>query len=179
MELINTAIPGCYEIGLNDFEDDRGLFFKTFHVDFFRSKGLETNWKEEYFSNSKKNVIRGMHFQMPPKEHSKLVTCLSGAVLDVVLDLRKNSPMYMKSASFYLDSKNKKRMIYIPKGCAHGFLSLKDNSLLHYKVSTIYDPDKDEGILWDGFGFNWDVNNPIVSKRDHEHLRLNEFKSPF
>jgi dTDP-4-dehydrorhamnose 3,5-epimerase len=179
MEVIYNSIPGCYELEVDDFNDERGGFFKTFHIDLFKKKGLETNWREEYYSTSKKNVIRGMHFQTPPEDHNKLVTCLSGSVIDVIIDLRKDSPMFKKHIVFHLMAKSKNRMLYIPKGCAHGFLSLEDDTLMNYKVSTIYSPDNDKGILWNSFGFEWKTNNPIISNRDKCHPSINEFNSPF
>lgn len=179
MKFIGNSVPGCYEVEIDDFKDERGEFFKTFHIDLFKKKELETNWREEYFSTSKKNVIRGMHFQTPPNDHDKLVTCLSGSVLDVVVDLRKDSPMFKKHIAFQLIAKTKNRMLYIPKGCAHGFLSLKDNTMMHYKVSTVYSPSSDKGILWSSIGLEWNTDKPIISIRDCNHPLLNEFQSPF
>lgn len=179
MEFIGNSIPGCYEVVIDDFHDSRGDFFKTYHIDLFRKKGLETNWREEYFSTSKKNVIRGMHFQTPPADHDKLITCLSGSVIDVIVDLRKKSPMFKKHIALHLKASTKNRMLYIPKGCAHGFLSLENNTLMHYKVSTVYSPENDKGILWNSFGFEWNTSNPIISNRDNCHPSINEFNSPF
>ncbi|MBP2833877.1 dTDP-4-dehydrorhamnose 3,5-epimerase [Aquimarina sp. U1-2] len=179
MELKETLIPGCYKIALDSFEDNRGSFFKTFHSDVFEEKGLCCNWKEEYFSVSNKNVIRGMHFQTPPMDHDKIVTCLTGSVLDVVIDLRKNSPQFKKYATFKLDSNTLDKMLYIPKGCAHGFMSLEDNTLMYYKVSSVYSPENDKGIHWNSIGFEWNVIKPIVSERDKNHPSLKDFQSPF
>lgn len=179
MEIKKTEIPGCYEIMLNSFSDIRGDFTKTFHEGRFKELGLETDWKEEYFSTSKKNVIRGMHFQTPPMDHAKLVTCLSGSVLDVIVDLRKNTPTFKTSASFLLDSSSSKKMIYIPKGCAHGFLGLADESVMFYKVSSVHSSANDQGISWDSIGFDWGEKEFIISERDRKHVALNEYESPF
>lgn len=178
MKINTTQIPGCFEIKIDHFEDSRGEFFKTYHLDRFKELGLDTNWHEEYFSTSKKNVVRGMHFQLPPDDHSKLVTCIRGAVLDVVLDLRKGSPSFKNCISFELNYENKK-MIYIPKGCAHGFLSLQEDSLMFYKVSSVYSPSKDSGIRWDSINFDWPSGNIITSERDQKHPVLEDFNTPF
>ena len=173
-----TTIEGCFEIDIRNLRDDRGSFFKTYNIESFKQSGLETNWQEEYFSLSEKNVLRGMHFQIPPKDHVKLVTCLSGAVLDVIVDLRKNSSTFKKCASFELNEQNKK-MLYIPTGCAHGFLSLYNNTLMFYKVSSVYSPEHDQGILWSSINFNWPCDNPITSERDRKQPNLQEFETPF
>lgn len=179
MNFLKTNISGCYQVSLNNFKDLRGDFFKTFHVDSFEQKKLTTDWKEEYFSTSKKNVIRGMHFQTPPEDHAKLVTCLTGSVIDVIVDLRKDSQTFKKHIAIVLDANSKNKMIYIPKGCAHGFLSLKDDTLMHYKVSSVYSPENDVGILWSSIGYEWNCQNPIISDRDNKHSSLQEFQSPF
>lgn len=179
MKLLPSSIPGCHEIVTEDFMDQRGVFFKTFHIGVFQDLGLETNWKEEYFSLSHKNVIRGMHFQTPPMDHAKIVTCLSGSVVDVVLDLRKNSPTYLEYADFRLTAGTENKMVYIPTGCAHGFLALQNHTLLQYKVSSIYSPENDSGISWDSFGFDWGVNSPIISERDIQQPSLQTFITPF
>ena len=123
------------------------------------------NVKEEFFSTSAAAVLRGMHFQMPPHAHQKIVYCLTGRVLDVVLDLRKSSPTFGKSASFELSARNR-HIVHIPEGFAHGFLSQDDSSCLIYKTDAVYSSDCDTGILLSSFGFNWNVMDPIISERD-------------
>lgn len=178
MTILETKIIGCFEILLNDISDKRGSFLKTYHIDSFKEHNLETNWAEEYFSISHKDVVRGMHFQSPPQDHAKIVTCIKGSVLDVILDLRKSSSTYMSCISFEMGEKTKK-MIYIPKGCAHGFLSLENNTLMFYKVTSVYSPENDHGILWDSIDFEWPNSNVIVSNRDLNHPKLSEYLSPF
>ncbi|SOC80332.1 dTDP-4-dehydrorhamnose 3,5-epimerase [Salinimicrobium sediminis] len=178
MEVLETNISGCFEIQPKMLKDNRGWFLKTFHLDQFRDQGLETNWEEEYFSCSNKNVLRGIHFQIPPNEHFKLVTCLNGKVLDVIIDLRKSSSTYLKCFSTILTDENNK-MVYIPKGCGHAFLSLEDNSVLFYKVSTVYSPKNDKGILWNTINYDWPISNPTLSPRDTQHPSLNNFINPF
>ncbi len=178
MTIDSTPIEGLYVINAKPFVDLRGSFVKTFHEGIFTEFGLNTDWKEEYFSTSKKNVIRGMHFFTPPEDHYKLVTCVNGAVLDVICDLRKKSPTFNKVYSIRLSSIDKKQ-VYIPKGCAHGFLSLEDNSQMFYKVSTVYKAENDHGIRWNSIDFDWEVKNPIISERDLKFQCLTDFSSPF
>jgi dTDP-4-dehydrorhamnose 3,5-epimerase len=178
MKLTKTNFFGLYEINPTIIKDSRGYFIKTFHHNSFTEMGLNTEWKEEYFSSSIKNVIRGLHFQTPPYEHIKLVTCISGAVLDVVVDLRKESKTFKSVFSTELNASNSKQL-YIPKGCAHGFLALENNTIMHYKVSSEYNQSKDMGILWNSIDFNWKVNNPILSERDKSHPSIFDYSSPF
>ncbi len=119
-----------------------------------------------------------MHFQIPPAAHVKLVYVTSGIILDVVLDIRKGSPTYGKYISAELSEKNRK-MMYIPIGCAHGFLSLKNNSCVIYLQTTMYSKDNDAGIHIDSFGMDWGVSSPIMSTRDQAFPALQEFKTPF
>lgn len=171
-------IPEVYLIHPKCFEDMRGTFIKTFHQDTFKEKNIESNFKESFYSYSKKNVIRGMHFQNPPHDHAKLVYVTQGAVLDVVVDLRRGSPVYGKFFSAELSSENH-QLIYMPKGCAHGYLSTKDNSCVIYMHTTIHAPSADGGIHFESFGFDWGVGNPIVSDRDRSFRPLDDYKSPF
>lgn len=178
MRIEDTFISGLKFIHLKDFKDQRGSFIKVFNEEFFKENGLETNFKESYYSISAKNVIRGMHFQVPPAEHTKLVYLNSGGILDVVLDLRKASETYGKFFSIELTVSNPV-LIYIPIGCAHGFLSLEDNSMVTYLQTTCYHPSSDSGIRYDSFGFKWPSNAVIVSQRDKAFNALNNFSSPF
>lgn len=178
MEILETSISGCFEIRPKLLEDIRGWFLKTYHRDQFKDFGLGTQWNEEYFSSSQKDVLRGVHFQTPPDDHYKIVTCLNGSVVDVIVDLRKNSPTFRKCISLKLNGQNKK-MVYIPKGCGHAFLSMEDNSILFYKVSSVYSPEKDKGVLWSSLDFDWSISNPILSPRDMQHPKINSFNSPF
>lgn len=178
MTIDSTPIEGLYVINTKPIVDLRGSFTKTFHVDVFTELGLNTDWKEEYFSISKKNVIRGMHFFTPPEDHFKLVTCINGAVLDVICDLRKKSPSFKTVFSIQLNAEEAKQ-VYIPKGCAHGFLSLEESSKLFYKVSTIYNSNNDQGIRWDSIDFDWGIKNPIISERDSNFICSSDFITPF
>lgn len=164
MKFQDLDIEGCYSVQNFRASDNRGLFVKTFHKEEFFNKGLQTEFAESYYSSSKKNVIRGMHFQLPPFEHDKLVYVTHGEILDVVLDIRKNSKTYGKYISVKL--KEFGDSIYIPRGCAHGFLTLSIQATVVYNVSTTYNSSADAGLLWNSFGFDWKINNPIISERD-------------
>jgi dTDP-4-dehydrorhamnose 3,5-epimerase len=166
MKFIKTSLSGVFEIENSKFEDCRGSFVKTFHKDIFIENGLEYNFKESYYSVSKKNVLRGMHFQLPPHDHAKLVYVVDGDILDVALDISQKSTTFGDYFSTRLSCKNAKAL-YIEKGYAHGFLTLSKSATVVYLTSTVYASKYDAGVHWDGFGFDWKgVKNPITSKRD-------------
>jgi dTDP-4-dehydrorhamnose 3,5-epimerase len=177
-EIKPTKIAGCFEIQPKVFEDVRGHFVKVFQTKEFAAHGLEANFAEEYYSVSSKNVIRGMHFQMPPLDHVKVVYCVQGSVLDVIIDLRIGSPTYGQHSVIELSSA-KANSLYIPTGMAHGFCALSDQSIMVYKVSTIYAPSNDAGIRWNSIGLAWPTNKPILSARDQTFVPLDQFRSPF
>ena len=178
MEIIFTEIAGCFEIIPKIFTDHRGKFIKPYHIDELKSNGIDLNVKEEYYSVSHKNVIRGLHFQTPPKAVAKLVTCITGKVLDAVVDLRKNSKTYLKTYIVELTEENSK-LLYIPEGLAHGFCSLQDNSLLLYMCSEMHSPENDSGIHWNSAGIKWPVKNPVVSDKDEALVSMGQFNNPF
>ena len=174
-----TPLAGLISLEPRIFTDHRGTFVKTFHDSAFRALGLPFEAREEFFSTSHKNVVRGMHFQVPPADHAKLVYCITGAVLDVVLDLRRNSPTFGQAHAEELSEANR-RSLYIPTGFAHGFLALTEGALMVYKTSTVHDPACDRGIHWQSFGFAWPVGpEAALSKRDNEFPALADFNSPF
>jgi dTDP-4-dehydrorhamnose 3,5-epimerase len=178
MDFKETKIKGVFIIEGQGFKDARGSFVKTFNKDLFKSKKLNVTFRESFYSFSKKNVIRGMHFHLPPKDHSKFIYVPTGAILDVVVDLRKSSPTYGKFVSEELSAENRK-MIFIPTGCAHGFLSLKNDTCTMYLQSSTYSKEHDTGIHFNSFGFSWPVKSPILSERDQNLTPLKNFDSPF
>ena len=178
MKVIETDFEGLFIVEHRIFKDDRGVFVKTYNAEAFKHFNINLEISERYFSVSKKNVIRGMHFQTPPKDHTKLVTVISGKILDVVLDLRKGSNTFGKYFSKELDNNNYKTII-IPKGFAHGFKAMENNTIVEYNQSTCYSLKNDDGIRFDSFGFDWKVVKPIVSKRDLSFHPFGEYKSPF
>ncbi|MCG3683482.1 dTDP-4-dehydrorhamnose 3,5-epimerase [Aliarcobacter butzleri] len=178
MKIIETSIPGLKIFKPKIFEDERGKFIKTFTNDFFQESSLSINIKETYYSISHKDVIRGMHFQTPPYEHIKLVYVPAGKIIDVVLDIRKNSPTFGRYFSCELSSENGKVLI-IPKGLAHGFKSLENNTNVTYIQTTCYSQNNDAGIKYDSFGFDWKCESPKLSDRDCLFPTLDKFESPF
>ena len=176
--LIATEIPGVFEIDFFHVNDDRGTFVKTLYRPLLESHSLESNFAESFYSVNNKNVIRGMHFQTPPDDHAKIVYCTSGKLIDVILDIRKDSPTFGKYMSIELSADNFKG-VYLPKGTAHGFCTLEDNTCMTYLTSTVHSPKNDGGILYSSFGFKWPLENAVHSERDLEFPSLSEFKSPF
>ena len=177
-EFQQSKIIGCYEVQPLIYDDKRGRFVKVYHYDSFINRSLETNFVEEYYSISHKNVIRGLHFQLPPFDHVKLVYCVVGEVLDVVVDLRMGSPTYGQHALFELNAR-KANSIYIPKGMAHGFCVLSEQAIMVYKVSTIYSPLHDTGLLWNSAGIPWPIMQPCISERDNNFPSLAELETQF
>jgi dTDP-4-dehydrorhamnose 3,5-epimerase/CDP-3, 6-dideoxy-D-glycero-D-glycero-4-hexulose-5-epimerase len=161
-----TTIEGLYLIEGFSFSDLRGTLIKPFSMSFFEDDFDEDlNFKEVWFTKSNKDVIRAMHLQVGEFACEKLVSVINGAVLDVVLDIRKNSPTYGKWYEIELNDKNN-YALYIPKGCAHGYKVLIDNSVTLYMGTEINIPKDDVGIRWDSFGYNWNIENPILSEKD-------------
>jgi dTDP-4-dehydrorhamnose 3,5-epimerase/CDP-3, 6-dideoxy-D-glycero-D-glycero-4-hexulose-5-epimerase len=173
-----THLEGARIIHFPHSEDERGTFVKTFHDTSLQAAEIDFVLQESYFSTSKKDVIRGMHFQMPPHHHSKIVFCPLGAILDVIVDLRVGSPTYGHHASQILSADNHKGF-YIPKGFAHGFKSLTDGAITYYLVSSEYSKAHDVGIKYSSIGFDWEVQHPIVSDRDRSFPTLKDWRSPF
>lgn len=167
MEFINTPIENLLLIKPEVFSDSRGLFFESYNADIFKKNGLNINFVQDNQSISEINVLRGMHFQKPPFMQAKLVRVIKGAVIDVVVDLRKNSKTYGTYFSAELNDENQLMML-IPEGFAHGFLSLANDTIFHYKCSNFYSKQSEGGILWNDktIDVKWGVENPIVSDKD-------------
>lgn len=178
MKFQAAQLPGCYEILPVASKDERGSFVKIFHQGLFSEKGLETLFVEDFYSISKQGVLRGLHFQTPPHAAAKLVTCLSGTVLDAVVDLRRGSPSYGRFATFTLDDE-KGNLLYVPAGFEHGFYVTRGPALMLYKATALYDKAHDTGIRWDSAGIPWPDLRPIVSERDGRFPPLDDFKTPF
>jgi dTDP-4-dehydrorhamnose 3,5-epimerase/CDP-3, 6-dideoxy-D-glycero-D-glycero-4-hexulose-5-epimerase len=177
MSFAEELLQGTWLHRLHRFTDRRGTFVKTFSRTAFEDAGIDFDLKEEFYSTSNKDVIRGMHFQLPPFDHVKLVYCASGAVQDVLLDLRRG-PGFGRFTSVALRA-DEPSVLVIAKGIAHGFRSLTDNSLMVYKTSSEYVPSHDAGVRWDSFGFDWGCGTPVLSERDAQHPTLTQFTSPF
>lgn len=178
LDRIETAIPGCYELQPSALADPRGKLVKIYQEYRFIELGLRTDWAEQYYTTSTRWVVRGLHFQLPPHEHAKLVYCIVGHVLDVALDLRIGSPSYGKSIMLKL-SAARGNMIYIPVGLAHGFCTEDDPATLVYNVTSVYHPESDAGVRWDSASIPWPFEKPLLSERDQGLPGLAEFDSPF
>ena len=178
MEILTTPMTGLLCLRTVPFEDQRGGFCKPFNADFFREHGLPCDFKEFYYSVNRKGVIRGMHFQIPPFDHEKLVYVSYGKILDVVLDIRKASPTYGKYFATMLSGTDG-TSLFIPRGFAHGFCSLEPDTAVHYAQTSCYDSAHDCGISCFSFGFDWPVDNPVVSSRDRAFPLLQDYDSPF
>lgn len=168
MKFEELSIKGCYLVQRNIPMDERGYFSRLVDVEEFKEKGLDANFVQISASkNYKKGTLRGMHKQTGAATEDKLVCCVEGEVFDVCLDLRKDSPTYLKYCSAILSSENG-RALYIPKGCAHGFISLKDNSQLIYFITSAYSPADERGYRWNdpAFAIEWPMEPVIVSAKD-------------
>lgn len=165
MKFTQSKILGCQIIETEIIKDNRGVFIKNFNKEIFSKNNITVDFEESYFSHSKKGVIRGMHFQTPPHEISKLIFCSAGEVLDVFLDIRPDSKTFGEFEKINISSENGIH-VYLPKGIAHGFQVLSDFATLHYLQSDVYNKLSDSGILWDSFGMDWPILEPIISERD-------------
>ncbi|TRZ52845.1 MAG: dTDP-4-dehydrorhamnose 3,5-epimerase [Dehalococcoidia bacterium] len=164
----NLEIPEVILIKPTVFTDERGFFAETYKKSDFLDFGIKEEFLQENHSLSKtKGVLRGLHFQIPPKAQAKLVRVISGSVFDVALDIRKNSPTFGSWVSAVLSGENKD-MLYVPEGFAHGFCTLEENTEVIYKCSRVYSPGHDRGIIWNdpALAIPWPVENPILSEKD-------------
>ena len=172
-------IEGLVEIFPRIFNDDRGYFFESFNQKAFLDHGISEDFVQDNQSFSIKNVVRGLHFQNPPFAQGKLVRVISGTVIDVVVDIRKNSPTYGQHAKFLLES-HLGNMVYVPPGFAHGFVALED-AMFSYKCTNLYNKATESGIVWNDKTLNidWGVENSIVSAKDEELLDFQSFVGEF
>ncbi len=182
MKLIKTKISDLIIIEPTVFEDERGCFFESYNQKKFEKISDKISFVQDNESKSFKGVLRGLHFQRPPFDQSKLVRCIKGKVLDVAVDIRVGSKTYGKHVSVLLSGENK-RQLFIPRGFAHGFLVLSENATFAYKVDNAYAPEYDAGLCWKDKELNiqWGMEESevIISKKDAELPFLSKFESPF
>ena len=166
MEIKETFIEGLLELQPRIFKDERGFFLETYNKIAFEKAGITTPFVQDNQSFSTKGVLRGLHFQRAPFAQAKLVSVISGRVLDVAVDLRKNSPTFGKHFSVILEAE-KRNMLLVPEGFAHGFVALED-CVFSYKCSNIYSKESEAGIIWNDKDLNidWGYSNPLVSEKD-------------
>ena len=178
MKINKTLIEDLLIIEPQLFKDERGFFYESYN-----KNNLDINivFVQDNESKSYKGVIRGLHFQAPPFEQTKLVRCVSGNILDVAVDLRTNSKTYGKSFSIELSSENNKQL-FVPKGFAHGFQVLSETAIVNYKVDNFYNPKSDSGIIWNDkdLSIDWNLDvKPILSDKDLKLILVKDLKSPF
>jgi len=182
MEFNERKLKGVYEIFLNPIRDERGFFMRTYDVDDFQKNKLHNSWIQENHSLSKKiGIIRGLHLQRPPFTETKLIRCIHGRIWDVFVDLRYGSETFGQWDAVELSSENNK-MIIIPRGCAHGFLTLSDDCEILYKVDNYYSRENECGILWNDPDLNisWPLTDVLLSEKDrNNNITLSEFKEKY
>ena len=182
MKFIETEISDVYLIEPSVFGDGRGYFLESFNLEKFQENVFPINFVQDNESKSSSGVVRGLHFQKPPYDQAKLVRCISGKVLDVAVDIRKNSQTYGKHIAVILSGDNK-RQLFVPRGFAHGFSVLSESAIFAYKVDNIYAPEHDAGLLWNDKELNiqWGIEDSdvIISEKDAELPLFSKFVTPF
>jgi dTDP-4-dehydrorhamnose 3,5-epimerase len=181
MEFIETEFSGLWIVRPKVFRDERGFFLESFRMKAFAERGLERPFVQANHARSEaKGVLRGMHFQVPPMAQAKLVRVTKGAVLDVVADLRQGSSTFGRSYSIALRA-DEFTQLYIPRGFAHGYLTLEEGTEFQYMVDQYYSPEHEQGIAWNdpALGVDWGEVNPILCDRDRNFPRLKNFSTPF
>lgn len=181
MRLIETGLPGLALLEPKVFRDERGFFLETYSEATFAGLGIGVRFvQDNHAYSSQQGVLRGLHFQLPPFAQAKLVWVVRGAVLDVAVDLRRDSPTYGRHYSVELSAENKLRL-FLPRGFAHGYMTLAPDTEFLYKVDAPYAPKADAGILWNDpdLGIAWPGGEPVLSEKDTLLPRLKDFDSPF
>ena len=183
MKVKHSKLKGCFIIQPSVFEDQRGYFFESFNQERFNAvTGKDVKFIQDNEAKSTRGVLRGLHFQNPPFAQAKLVRVIKGKVLDVAVDIRKDSPTYGMYQSVILSGNNKKQF-FVPRGFAHGYVVLSDSAIFSYKVDNVYSPVHDNGITWkdETFNIDWKVEESeiILSKKDENLQCFEDFDSPF
>jgi dTDP-4-dehydrorhamnose 3,5-epimerase len=181
LEVIERALNGIILCCPKVFGDERGYFYESYnHVAFSKLIDREIDFVQDNQSMSQKGVLRGLHFQSPPHAQAKLVRVISGSVLDLVVDIRVESPTFGQHYSAHLSAENH-HQLFIPEGFAHGFLTLEDDTIFAYKCSDYYNQQSEGSVFWnDSFlAIPWEIENPIVSEKDARACLFKDFKSPF
>jgi dTDP-4-dehydrorhamnose 3,5-epimerase len=180
MEIIKTEIEGLLIIKPRVFEDGRGYFFESYSREEFLRAGIDVSFVQDNESKSRKDVVRGMHLQAPPFEQGKLVRVMHGSVLDVAVDIRKNSLTFGKWAAIELSARNK-LMYWIPPGFAHGFRTLEDDTVFFYKCTNVYNREAEQDFIWNDpdIHIDWGISSPVISERDSQAPLFRDFVSPF
>ena len=180
MNITKTSIDGLIVFSPKIHSDERGYFFENFRRNHFDELKLDIDFVQENESMSQENTARGLHLQAPPFAQDKLIRVIKGSILDVAVDVRKKSPTYGKHIAIELNEHNKKSFL-VPKGFAHGFCCLENDSIVNYKCSDYYNQNSEMGLYWNdpALGIEWPISDPIVSEKDKVQPSLQDFKSPF
>jgi len=180
VKIIETAIPDVKLVMPSVFRDERGYFMESYREKAFEEAGMHIKFVQDNQSLSGKDILRGLHFQAPPFAQAKLVKVVSGAVLDIALDIRPNSATFGQHVSQILNTENMFQL-FIPEGFAHGFVTLEDNTVFQYKCSNYYHKESEGGIAWNdpALGIDWQIENPILSIKDTQNPLFKDFTSPF
>ena len=181
MHFQSTDFPGAWIIEPNVFQDYRGYFFESYNKQAFADHNLEFDFVQDNHARSEKgHVLRGFHFQFPPRAQAKLIRVTAGAIYDVSLDMRKGSPSFGKCLTIHLSSENFRQLL-IPRGFAHAYLTLKPETEVQYKVDALYDPDLESGIFWNDpeLQVSWPLQNPIISDKDKKLPLWGALANPF
>ena len=182
MKFTQLEIQGVILIEPKMFMDPRGFFYESYRRSLFAENGIEPEFVQDNHSRSSKGVLRGLHFQAPPRAQGKLMRVIKGSVFDVAVDIRKASPTYRKHIHCVLSAENRK-ILYVPPGFAHGFCVLEDDTEFLYKVTDVYAPDHEGGVLWSdpALAIDWpDLGMEyILSEKDKKYPKLQEIDSPF
>ena len=175
LRIHDQPLPGVFVLQCPHFVDHRGDFTKLFHAETLLAQGIGFTPAESFLTRSKAGVLRGMHFQADTAAHDKLVSCIRGCVLDVIVDVRPDSPHFNKPYAIEL-SESTNTAVLVGKGYAHGFLSMSNDSWMIYSTSTIHCPALDRGVLWSSIAIDWPCTEPIVSERDKRHPAINALR---
>lgn len=181
MNVVETKIPGLLIIEPKVFGDERGFFMESYNEPRYKEMGINGDFIQDNLSQSKKGVLRGLHYQAPPFAQGKLVSVLKGAVLDVAVDIRFGSPTFGQYVAVELSAENKKQF-WIPAGFAHGFVTLEDDTLFAYKCTNVYSPEHDRGVKWDDseIGIEWpDIGELVISDKDKAQPLLQSIAKEF
>ncbi|MEX2455737.1 MAG: dTDP-4-dehydrorhamnose 3,5-epimerase [Balneolaceae bacterium] len=178
MKIEETLLTNVKLIKPKVYGDQRGHFLEAYRQDLFKKYGIELEFVQDNISTSKKNTLRGLHYQLPPASQAKLIMVVHGKILDVAVDLRQNSPTFGESFSTELSSENR-HMLLVPTGFAHGFSVLSDEATIYYKCNDYYNKELERGVRWDDpqLNIDWKVDDPILSEKDKQQPLLKELDS--
>jgi dTDP-4-dehydrorhamnose 3,5-epimerase len=181
VNILETKFADAILIEPKVFGDHRGFFMESYNEEAYKKHGVDINFIQDNHSLSQQSgTLRGMHYQLAPKAQTKLIRVTRGAIYDVIIDIRKSSSTYGQWQGFILSAENKRQLL-VPKGFAHGFCTITEDTEVQYKVDSLYSPEHDRGIAWDDpeLSIDWPVNNPILSDKDKAHPTLAEAENNF